>query len=212
MQESSAKWLALGAVALAAAVLVLALRGGTGNSGGDDAVLTRLEAMQAQAEARDAAMRRDLERLQSQLDAGTRRAAATPEPPPPSPDVQKAQAQQQNDAQRKRLEVVFAGQGAAPRNDPAPAALEAAFAYPGVLDAAELPLDEDVQCRARMCLVRARFGPYADGSDWATRVLMEVAATLPDARLVSVPLPGGSTELRIYAARAGVRDPFATVP
>jgi hypothetical protein len=35
---------------------------------------------------------------------------------------------------------------------------------------------------------------------------------LPDARLVSVALPGGATELRIYAARAGVRDPFATVP
>lgn len=214
MQEATAKWIAMAAVAaaIAAIALVVAVRSWPAPSAAPtQAVLDRLEAMQERADARDQALRRDLERLQRQVGAPARRDPAV-EAAPASPQARQAELQAQADAQRKRLEVVFAGQGAAPARDAAPREIETAFEYPGVLDAAELPLAEDVQCRARMCLIRARFGPHADGSDWATRVLMEVATTLPDARIVSVPLPGGSTELRIYAARAGVRDPFATVP
>jgi hypothetical protein len=134
-------------------------------------------------------------------------------PPEPelSPEAREAQMRAQSDAQRRELEVLFSGQGAAPARDPAPRALEAAFANPGVLEASGQPVARDVQCRAQMCLVTARFKPFEDGSDWATRVLMELAATLPNARMVSVQLPGGATELRIYAARINERDPFASV-
>jgi hypothetical protein len=209
------QWLGwAGAAVLAALVGVVAWRlasaGTPARPAADlDAVMARLDAMQARSDAHEQALRDELQRLQRQV--GVPHPAAPPVPEP-SPEAMAAQMHVAAEQQQRALERLFSGQGAAPAHDPAPRALDAAFANPGVLEADGQPLARDVQCRAQLCLITARFKPNEDGGEWATRVLMELAATLPSARMVTVALPGGGAELRVYAARAGERDPFAGVP
>jgi hypothetical protein len=117
--------------------------------------------------------------------------------------------QQRRDAEaarQARLERTFSGQAAAPAKDPVPQAVAEVFVNKDVLGADGLPVDENVDCRSRMCLISARFAPGKDGSDWTNRVLIELAGSLPQASVVTVADGNGGTEVRIYAARTGHAD------
>ena len=134
-------------------------------------------------------------------------ARVEPEAPRLTPAMQEAARRADTERFTAALAAAFAGQGAAPARDPVPDRVEAAFADPGVLEAADLPQSEDVSCRATLCMVRARFAPGADSGDWMNRVLLTIGDVLPSASATSVTLPDGSTELRVYLARQGERAP-----
>lgn len=125
--------------------------------------------------------------------------------PPAVPTVE--QTQQDQARMRRELDALFAAQGPAPASDSVPQQVTAAFNSDGVLGAIDTPQSRAVQCRAGMCLIQGRFAPGAEGSDWATRMMLEVGAGLPDYRIVSVPQPDGGYELRIYASRPGQPGP-----
>lgn len=125
--------------------------------------------------------------------------------PPALPTME--QMQQDQARMRRELDAQFTAQGPAPVPDSAPQQVTAAFNSDAVMAAINAPQSKDVHCRAGMCLIQARFAPGAEGSDWSSRMLLEVGAGLPDYRMVSVPQPDGGYELRIYASRPGQSGP-----
>jgi hypothetical protein len=207
------KWtnkLLLGAVILVLGAGLGFLLRGLARPDSSDALQKRMSALESRLDAEQQATQQALQRIEQRVDSASLSAAVRNDLPalPPPPAVRAQQMQQQDTQNRLDLQKRFDSLTAAPRNDTVPQKVNDAFGNKDVLQAPELPLSENVDCRSTMCLITARFAPYQDGSDWGNRILMELADTLPNASVTSVPLPGGGIEMRIYAARAGERDPF----
>ena len=130
------------------------------------------------------------------------RAAPALAPVPRDPALELAEQAQRG----RELDAQFAAQPAAPRIDPVPQQVLAAFASDGVLGAIAVPRTRNVACRAQACLIQGTFAAGDDAVDWTTRLMLEIGETLPDYRTVDVSLPDGGHEIRIYAARPGRAD------
>jgi hypothetical protein len=121
----------------------------------------------------------------------------------PPPALTPALARQGQDKLLRTLDASFVADGPAPASDPVPQQVIAAFNSDNILGAIDVPESKDIHCRARMCLIKARFPRGADESDWATRVMLELGSALPGYSMVSIPQPSGGLEVRIYAGRPG---------
>lgn len=141
------------------------------------------------------------------IDAGT---AVVPGQPGPASAVAReasasssaAQSDKDELARRRELDARFAGQAPSRANDATPQQVIATFNSDALLGAMDVPSHQDVICRSEMCLIEASFPPGADGSDWATRLMLELGGVLPSYSTVNVPTPDGGFSLRVYAIRS----------
>lgn len=196
---------ALALLAVIALLLVSMYQSQNAGVGRDDLqkLMARMDALDAKFERQGQASGLQLDRDGVASPLGTTRQPSSFATLPSGPHAPlTAQQSQQDQARiRQELESLFATQGPAPRSDSAPQQVTAALNSDGVIAALDLPKSQNVKCRADMCLIQGRFALGADASDWATRVMLELGATLPSYRTVNVPQPDGGYELRVYATR-----------
>jgi hypothetical protein len=173
----------------------------------------RMNAMESRLDSQQQMMQRAIESInrRATADSSSGVARGGSPVPPLSPVARDRQMQLETSQSRKYLDQHFDSLTPAPPNDQAPQRVNDAFLNKDVLQAPELPMSENVDCRSTMCLIRARFAANQDGSDWTNRLLLELGDTLPSTSVESVPVPGGGVEVRIYATRTGERDPFGGV-
>ena len=202
-------------IAIAVVALVVGLVGGMwlrDQWRGDAPPASDLEALQARMEALERRGTNPAMPANAQGAPGGQGAApstlAVPQALPNPQELQRIRRDEEIN-RKARLERAFTSQAAAPAKDPVPQAVAEVFVNKDVLGADGLPVDENVDCRARMCMISARFAPGKDGSDWTNRVLIELAGSLPQASVITVPDGDGGTEVRIYAARTGEADVLA---
>lgn len=177
-----------------------------GRGSGDEdlrKMLTRLDALEARLEAQQKMIGEgDGRQHAGTVSTGTGQGLSFEAPGSlPAEVLNPERAQRAQEKIRSSAEAHFRSQSPAPVSDQVPQQITAAFNSDNVLGAIDIPESKHIHCRARTCLIRARFPPGADDADWATRMMLELGPTLPGYRAFSVPQPDGGLELRIYASR-----------
>lgn len=81
------------------------------------------------------------------------------------------------------------------------ARIEAFAAEPALIQSKLVPNALQTSCRATRCRIAASFRRAGDAQDWATMLTTLSASQLSYARIVEIPQPDGSAEVRIYGAR-----------
>lgn len=64
------------------------------------------------------------------------------------------------------------------------------------------PRDVATECRSRTCRISARFANSGDAQDWSDSLVMQMGGTLSQVKATILPQRDGSSEVRIYGARA----------
>lgn len=123
--------------------------------------------------------------------------------PSADPAAELAQEQAQAAQRRARYQHLFESDARAADASKWEAVIARAFSDPNVVDAPGQPSTRSAQCRARLCLIAAKFPPGTDGSDWATRISMALVEGFTNSRVVLATLPSGETSLTIYAFKKG---------
>lgn len=83
----------------------------------------------------------------------------------------------------------------------AEAQLEAFAAEPALVANKLIPSELQTDCRSSRCRMVAKFPRRGDAEDWAIMLTTLSGSVLSYARIVQLPMPDGSAEVRIYGAR-----------
>lgn len=117
------------------------------------------------------------------------------------PDAPGAPAADPN-AVARELDVLHARDKADPvSGHKAEAQLEAFAAEPALLANKLIPSALQTDCRSSRCRMVAKFPRRGDAEDWAIMLTTLSGSVLSYAKIVQVPMPDGSAEVRIYGAR-----------
>lgn len=61
--------------------------------------------------------------------------------------------------------------------------------------------DIAADCRSSTCRISARFAEAGDAQSWGNMLITQMAGSMSQARMAILPLPDGSSEIRIYGVR-----------
>jgi hypothetical protein len=72
---------------------------------------------------------------------------------------------------------------------------------PVMLESGLQPKGIATDCRSNTCRISARFAESGDAQSWAGMLITQLGGTLSQVKMTVLPLPDGSSEVRIYGAR-----------
>lgn len=72
---------------------------------------------------------------------------------------------------------------------------------PVMMESGLQPKDIATDCRSSTCRISARFAESGDAQNWAGMLITQMGGTLSQVKMTVLPLPDGSSEVRIYGAR-----------
>jgi len=86
-------------------------------------------------------------------------------------------------------------------------AVQSVSTQPVMLQSGLKPQGVSTDCRSTTCRISARFADSGDAESWASIMITEMSGTMLQAKTAVMPLPDGSSEVRIYGVRKQVQAP-----
>lgn len=197
-------WIIAGIAVLAMVATMVYSRGGTQRKAGDDDTLQRIAERLDRLEERDAGTLRP--RGDASMGAapgmvsGADRMASMMEERQRTP----AELEAERDRQYRELEAQFARDAADPvGGGKTEATLEKTLADEAMASTGLEPKDVDIACKKNSCRITGSFAKRGDAEDWGLFYITAAGGNvLSRTRMVYMPQPDGSVQVRIYSERA----------
>jgi hypothetical protein len=86
-------------------------------------------------------------------------------------------------------------------------AVQSASTQPVMIQSGLKPQGVSTDCRSTTCRISARFADSSDAESWASILITQMSGTMLQAKTAVMPLPDGSSEVRIYGVRKQIQAP-----